>query len=64
MGRTVEHKKEDVRGQLQNFKGCECKEMADSPLQSIEACEGGRRVTQNGNEIITSGEMAQPPEYK
>ena len=38
--------------------------MADSPLQSIEACEGGRRVTQNGNEIITSGELAQPPEYK
>ena len=36
-------------------------EMADSPLQSIEACEGGRRVTQNGNKIISSGEMAQPP---
>ena len=29
--------------------------MADSPLQSIEACEGGRRVTQNGNKIISSG---------
>ena len=37
--------------------------MTDSPLQSIEACEGGIRVTQNGNKIISSGEMAQPPKY-
>ena len=35
--------------------------MADSPLQSIEACEGGRRVTQKGNKITSLGEMAQPP---
>ena len=38
-------------------------QMADSPLQSIEACEGGIRTTRNGNKIISSGEMAQPPKY-
>ena len=37
--------------------------MADSPLQLIEACEGGKGVTQNGNKIISSGEIAQPPKY-
>ena len=39
MGRTVHHHWENVRSQLQNFKGCESNEMADRRLQPIKASQ-------------------------
>ena len=39
IGQTVQHHWENVGGQLQKIKGCECKEMADRPLKPIKASQ-------------------------